>query len=91
MNLWMGFILGLVGSLHCAGMCGPLALALPACSRSTPGFVAGRLAYNSGRVLTYCLLGLVSGAIGRSFLVAGVQRWTSISLGLLLQIGRAHV
>ncbi len=29
MELWTAFILGLVGSLHCAAMCGPLALALP--------------------------------------------------------------
>ncbi len=27
--IWTAFILGLAGSMHCAGMCGPLALALP--------------------------------------------------------------
>jgi uncharacterized protein len=87
MSLWTAFILGLVGSLHCAGMCGPLALALPACASSTPGFVAGRLAYNLGRMMTYGFLGLIFGLVGRSLLVAGVQRWASISLGLFLLLG----
>ena len=41
MDLWTAFLLGLVGSLHCAGMCGPLALALPAAGNTTPAYVAG--------------------------------------------------
>ena len=41
MDLWTAFLLGLVGSLHCAGMCGPLALALPAAGNTTPGLRAG--------------------------------------------------
>jgi sulfite exporter TauE/SafE len=79
--------LGLVGSLHCAGMCGPLALALPTGCNSAPGFVAGRLAYNLGRLVTYCALGLVFGLVGRTLVLAGVQRWVSIALGLLLLVG----
>ncbi len=86
MILWTALLLGLVGSLHCAGMCGPLALALPTGS-SAPGFVAGRLAYNLGRIATYCLLGLIFGLVGRTLLLAGVQRWVSIGLGIALLIG----
>jgi len=82
-----GLVLGLVGSLHCAGMCGPLALALPRTGSSSAGFVAGRLAYNLGRVLTYCSLGFVFGLVGRSLVVAGLQRWVSIGLGLALLAG----
>ncbi|MFO1487682.1 MAG: sulfite exporter TauE/SafE family protein [Verrucomicrobiota bacterium] len=84
MELWTAFILGLVGSLHCAGMCGPLALALPATGRSALSFTASRLAYNLGRVLTYCLMGIVFGLVGKTLLLAGVQRWMSIALGLAL-------
>ena len=87
MELWTAFILGLVGSLHCAGMCGPLALALPAGGQGAAAFFAGRLAYNLGRVATYCALGLVFGLIGKSLLLAGVQRWVSIALGVMLLIG----
>jgi uncharacterized protein len=87
MSLWTAFILGLVGSLHCAGMCGPLALALPPAGNNTTGFVLGRVAYNLGRIITYCLLGVVFGLVGRSFLLAGLQRWVSIALGIALLIG----
>lgn len=81
------FLLGLVGSLHCAGMCGPLALALPAAEGTTRSFILGRFAYNLGRVLTYCLLGLFFGLVGKSLMLAGVQRWVSIALGVTLILG----
>lgn len=84
MNIWTALFLGLVGSLHCAGMCGPLVLALPRGTKSFSGFLVGRLAYNAGRVITYCMLGMIFGLVGRTLLMAGVQRWTSIILGLLL-------
>ena len=86
-DLWTAFLLGLVGSLHCAGMCGPLALALPAAGNTTPGYVLGRVAYNVGRIVTYCLLGIVFGLAGWTFLLAGVQRWISIALGVALLLG----
>ena len=87
MDLWTAFLLGLVGSLHCAGMCGPLALAVPIPTRGVSRLVVGRAAYNLGRVTTYCGLGLVFGTIGRSLWLAGVQEWFSIALGTLLLIG----
>src|ERR1035437_751084 len=87
MDLWTAFLLGLVGSLHCAGMCGPLALALPAAGNSTPTYVLGRVAYNAGRIITYCLLGIVFGLMGLTFLLAGLQRWVSIALGVALLLG----
>ena len=87
MDLSTAFLLGLVGSLHCAGMCGPLALALPAAGNSTSTYVLGRVAYNSGRIVTYCLLGIVFGLVGYTFLMAGLQRWVSIALGAALLLG----
>lgn len=86
-ELWAAFLLGLIGSLHCAGMCGPLALALPVTSGSALSFAAGRAAYNLGRVLTYCGLGVIFGLMGKTLLLAGIQRWVSISLGVLLLAG----
>lgn len=84
---WTAFLLGLVGSLHCAGMCGPLALALPSGGGSRAAFLSGRLAYNFGRILTYCGMGLVFGALGRTLWLAGAQRWVSIGLGVVLIAG----
>lgn len=86
MILWTAFLLGLLGGVHCAGMCGPLMLALPAPERRWR-FVLGRLAYHTGRVLTYCLLGLLFGLAGQTLLTGGVQRWLSIGLGILLLAG----
>lgn len=87
MDYWTAFILGLVGSVHCAGMCGPLALALPGIATSAGKFALGRIAYNVGRIVTYCVLGLVFGLVGKTLLLAGVQRWVSISLGITLIVG----
>lgn len=87
MQYWTAFILGLVGSLHCAGMCGPLALALPTAGRTGLSLVAGRAAYTLGRIGTYCALGVVFGLAGRTLALAGIQRYVSISLGLLLVAG----
>ena len=85
--VWTAFMLGLAGSLHCAGMCGPLALALPATGRGYAGFLTGRLAYNLGRLTTYSLLGVVSGLLGRSLTLIGVQRWISLGAGALILAG----
>lgn len=87
MDCWTAFILGLVGSLHCGGMCGPLALAMPAVEGSAPRHLAGRLLYNAGRIITYCLMGVAFGAIGKSLLLAGIQRGVSIALGVALLSG----
>ncbi|MCS6771245.1 MAG: sulfite exporter TauE/SafE family protein [Kiritimatiellae bacterium] len=78
-------VLGVAGSLHCAGMCGPLALALPrADGLSRRKLVFGRLLYNVGRAMTYAALGAVFGGIGHSLNLAGLQRAVSILCGVLL-------
>jgi len=87
MDFGIAFALGLLGSLHCAAMCGPLMLALPVPPGGPARFVAGRLAYQLGRVATYCLLGVVAGLIGKSIFLAGLQRWLSIVLGLAILTG----
>ncbi len=87
MDCWTAFILGLFGSLHCAGMCGPLALALPQTPGGAGSYALGRMAYNLGRVATYSLMGIVFGAFGKVLVLAGVQRWLSITLGIALLAG----
>lgn len=87
MELWTGFILGLAGSAHCAGMCGPLALALPSAGKGGFQHVFGRFLYNLGRITTYAGLGAVFGLLGRSLALAGVQRWFSVGIGIILLVG----
>jgi sulfite exporter TauE/SafE len=89
MELWTAFLLGLIGSAHCAGMCGPLALALPATGNRFAQFFIGRLLYNLGRVVTYAALGAVFGLAGQTFAFAGLQRWVSIVAGIVILAGLA--
>jgi hypothetical protein len=74
--------LGFLGSFHCVGMCGPIALALPIGKWGARDKVIGILLYNLGRVVTYGFMGLLFGAIGRGFSMAGLQQTVSIILGV---------
>jgi sulfite exporter TauE/SafE len=87
MDFGIAFALGLLGSLHCAAMCGPLMLALPVLPGSPMRFVGGRLTYQLGRVSTYASLGVVGGLAGKSLFFIGAQRWLSIALGLGVLLG----
>ncbi len=84
---YVAFTLGLFGSLHCVGMCGPLAIAFSnKDENSKPQNVASALSYNLGRTVTYSLLGLFFGTLGSILLIADLQKAISIILGILLII-----
>lgn len=78
--------IGFLGSFHCVGMCGPIALALPLNKHSRFARIIGGLIYNFGRIITYALLGCLFGLLGKSFAIAGYQQSISIALGLLILI-----
>ncbi|WP_439185459.1 sulfite exporter TauE/SafE family protein [Carboxylicivirga taeanensis] len=84
MYILEGFIFGFLGSLHCVGMCGPLALALPLPTRSVAQKATGAVLYNIGRAVTYGLLGLIFGLLGAGLKLSGVQQWVSIACGVLM-------
>jgi uncharacterized protein len=114
--------LGLLSSLHCAQMCGPIVISYslasikPAGSSGESGAptsseaggppspifwpkmasqkltqLFGHLAYNAGRILTYCALGAVAGLAGRSMTwmgqLAGLSHTASIVAGVLMILG----
>jgi sulfite exporter TauE/SafE len=58
------FVLGLVSSLHCLQMCGPIVLAYSVSLSNPRQMLLAHAAYNSGRILTYVALGVVAGAAG---------------------------
>jgi sulfite exporter TauE/SafE len=80
------FFVGLVGSLHCIGMCGPIAIALPVPNSGNLSFLTGRILYNLGRVVTYSFLGAVLGMVGSKIALAGAQQIVSIVLGVIIII-----
>jgi hypothetical protein len=64
-DLYGMFLLGLLGTGHCIGMCGPLIFAFP----GRTGRFLPHLLYHLGRVTTYTLIGGIMGGIGQ--LMAG--------------------
>lgn len=79
-----GFIIGLTSNLHCIGMCGPIAMAIPVDRTNNLSILSGILQYNSGRVLTYSLLGALVGFIGITATTLGILQWLSIITGVFL-------
>jgi sulfite exporter TauE/SafE len=78
------FLLGFMGSFHCVGMCGPIALALPLPNNTGQARLLGSLLYNLGRATTYAIIGLLLGTIGGGVAWWGWQQALSISMGILL-------
>ena len=73
--------MGLAGSLHCAGMCSPLAMAVTRLSRP---LLFNKILYNVGRIVTYGVLGASVGMLGSVLDFSAAQRFVSIVLGAAL-------
>jgi len=84
MLIWSAFLIGLAGSLHCVGMCGPIAMALPHQGAYRWAMVGKLLLYHLGRITTYAGLGMLIGFLGQGLVMAGVQMYVSVVLGGLL-------
>ena len=70
------FVASLLGSLHCAGMCGPLVAFVlgDAQQQTTAERTALHIAYHGGRLVTYSLAGALCGLIGAA-VDLGAARW----------------
>ncbi|RPI67839.1 MAG: sulfite exporter TauE/SafE family protein [Ignavibacteriae bacterium] len=85
LQLLSGFLIGIAGSFHCAGMCGPIAMALPVAQHaSRTSFTTGRLMYQAGRITTYATLGALAGLGAGAIALAGYERTISIVAGSLM-------
>ncbi|OOQ58738.1 sulfite exporter TauE/SafE family protein [Mucilaginibacter pedocola] len=83
-NNQAAFFIGLLGSVHCVGMCGPLAFSVPSVRQYRWAIAADKLLYNLGRIITYSVLGLLLGYAGKLFWLAGLQQWVSIASGIFI-------
>ncbi|MCC6281116.1 MAG: sulfite exporter TauE/SafE family protein [Saprospiraceae bacterium] len=77
-------LLGLAGSLHCIGMCGPLILAIPLPAAERRAVMLQMLVYHSGRILTYSALGVLFGLLGKGIAIAGFQQIISVAAGFFI-------
>jgi len=84
MEIISALTIGLIGSFHCIGMCGPIAIALPLKNESWLSRILSALLYNLGRTVTYGVMGLVFGLLGSGFRLAGLQQWVSIIMGIIM-------
>lgn len=76
---------GLVGSAHCLGMCGGIAglFAVNAEVASMRGSITTAIVYNSGRVITYAILGTIVAALGSVVVKAS----PSLAIGIRMLSG----
>lgn len=78
----MALVTGLLGSGHCIGMCGGLVTALSLSGSGRRGGLTFHILYNTGRLATYALIGLLAGRLGSA--VAYTDAFDGISRALLL-------
>ena len=77
-------ILGFAGSFHCLAMCGPLHLSLLGNRKYSIKFLIDKSIFNIGRILTYAILGLLLGLIGKSLPLYEIQKVVSVVTGVLI-------
>lgn len=82
--LYSAFIFGLISSLHCIGMCGPIAMMLPVERNNPAKKVVQILLYHLGRLTAYGTIGFVFGLLGKGFFLAGVQQKLSVFIGIAI-------
>jgi hypothetical protein len=80
----------LLGSLHCAAMCGGFVAFYAGDSPRRGGAIAGHFSYNAGRILAYATLGALGGALGAALDLGGAQvglhRVAAIVAGALITL-----
>ena len=84
--LFSALILGLMGSFHCVGMCGPIAIALPLHGNTIPQKIFGGTLYNLGRTITYGIMGAIFGMLGQGIQMIGFQQKVSVIMGSIMII-----
>ena len=77
-------IFGLLGSFHCIGMCGPIALVLPVHHNNTFQKGLKIILYHLGRILAYGSIGFLFGWLGKGLYLSGFQQRLSILIGLAM-------
>ncbi len=82
MGITAAILMGFIGSLHCIGMCGPIAMMLPYRDESQVQKLAKVFLYNGGRITSYAILGLLPGLLGLGLQLGGYQKSLSIFIGV---------
>ena len=87
----IGFLMGLIGSVHCIGMCGPLVMALPIAKQTNFQKWQSILLYHAGKISSYTILGILLGLFGSQLPLYGVQENLSIVMGSIMLLYVVYV
>ena len=84
-----GLMLGIAGSMHCVGMCGPLVMALPAADESVGKRLVNRATYTIARITVYAAMGAIVGGVGGISVIGLASGWLGSGLleGVLVWCG----
>lgn len=82
--IYTAFIFGLISSLHCIGMCGPIAMMLPVDRDNSAKKVTQILTYHIGRLTAYAMIGFLFGLLGKGLFLAGIQQELSLFIGIMM-------
>ena len=82
--IYTAFIFGLISSLHCIGMCGPIAMMLPVERNNSAKKVTQILTYHMGRLTAYAMIGFLFGLLGKGLFLAGIQQELSLFIGIMM-------
>jgi len=92
-SIQAAFVIGMVTSVHCVGMCGPLACATASIGRTPTQRQWAAGSYHFGRLLSYAILGAIAGAVGQQPLrwlldsPAMVLPWILIAVLVIIAFG----
>jgi sulfite exporter TauE/SafE len=87
----IGFLMGLLGSVHCIGMCGPLVMALPISHKTNLQKITALFLYHAGKISSYAILGILFGLFGSQFPIFGLQKNISIVIGVTMLLYVVYV
>jgi sulfite exporter TauE/SafE len=79
-------LLGLMGSFHCLGMCGPIAFVLPVDRNNKAKMSIQTLLYHLGRMTAYAAIGFVFGYVGKGISLIGFQQKISLVMGIIMLV-----
>ena len=89
----LAFFAGALTSLHCAGMCGPIACSLTALKKDESSRIGAATAYHAGRMISYTTVGAIFGYFGSGPLVtffhspAVVMPWMLVAVFVIIAFG----
>lgn len=93
MTTFAALVAGLATSLHCVGMCGPMACGLSTLAKSESERLAAASLYHGMRLVSYGVIGAVCGAVGRQPLAwffdspAVLLPWVLVAVLVMMAFG----